>query len=151
MDAFNQDAPNQDGPNSQRFSQAVNRLRSEVDRLVDMVVLLALVVHYAVTGDTTMAYVSGVVLVASVLTSYIKARAEAMGISLPGGFVERGERIFVVAAGGFFGLMGPALWLLAIASVATVVQRFEAARRGLSHEAEEPEAEGNEGEWVHEK
>lgn len=36
MDAFNQDAPNQDGPNSQRFSQAVNRLRSEVDRLVDM-------------------------------------------------------------------------------------------------------------------
>jgi len=36
MDAYQQNAPNQDGPNSQRFSQAVNRLRSEVDRLVDM-------------------------------------------------------------------------------------------------------------------
>lgn len=126
-------------------------LDSTLDRLVDMVVLLALVVHYALTGDTTMVYVGGLVLVASVLTSYIKARAEAMGISLPGGIVERGERIFLVAAGGFFGLMEPALWLLALASVATVIQRFEAARRGLSHEVQDPEAEGNEGEWVHEK
>ncbi|MEE3327091.1 MAG: CDP-alcohol phosphatidyltransferase family protein [Myxococcota bacterium] len=126
-------------------------LDSTLDRLVDMVVLLALVVHYALAENATMACVAGVVLVASVLTSYIKARGESMGISLPGGFVERGERIFVVAAGGFFGLMEPALWLLAIASVATVVQRFEGARRGLSHEAQDPEKESSGGEWVHEK
>ena len=35
-------------------------LDSTLDRLVDMVVLLALVVHYALAADTTMAYVSGV-------------------------------------------------------------------------------------------
>ena len=74
-----------------------------------------------------------------------------MGISLPGGFVERGERIFVLAAGGFFGLMEPALWLLSVASVVTVVQRFEGARRGLSQEGPEKATEGESGEWAHEK
>lgn len=126
-------------------------LDSTLDRLVDMVVLLALVVHYALSENITMSTVSGVALVASVLTSYSKARGEAMGISLPGGFVERGERIFVLAAGGFFGLMEPALWLLSVASVVTVVQRFEGARRGLSQEGPEKATEGESGEWAHEK
>ena len=58
---------------------------------------------------------------------------------------------FVLAAGGFFGLMEPALWLLSVASVVTVVQRFEGARRGLSQEGPEKATEGESGEWAHEK
>ena len=128
-------------------------LDSTLDRLGDMVVLLALVIHFGLADNVTMASVSGFVLVASVLTSYTKARAEAMGIALPGGFVERGERIFLLAAGGFFGLMEPTLWILAVGSLTTVVQRFEAARRGLAQEDEhgDEKKESSRGEWVHEK
>ena len=126
-------------------------LDSTLDRLVDMVVLLALVIHYALTGHETLCGVAGVGLVASVLTSYTKARAEAMGVSLPGGIIERGERVLLIAAGGVFGLMGPALWVLAVGSTATVVQRFESARRHLGQEREKGDADERSGEWVHEK
>jgi len=107
-------------------------LDSTLDRLVDMAVLLALVVHYMDAGDLTTALVAGVGLVSSVLTSYTKARAESIDVSMPGGFIERGERIVLIVAGGILGIMQPALWVLAVGSTATVVQRFDAARRGFS-------------------
>ncbi len=106
-------------------------LDSTLDRLVDMVVLLALVVHYMGTGDRTTALVAAVGLVSSVLTSYTKARAESIDVSMPGGLIERGERIVLIVAGGLFGVMQPALWILAVGSTATVVQRFDAARRAF--------------------
>lgn len=115
-------------------------LDSTLDRLVDMVVLFALALHYAEAGGRTSALLAGVVLVASVLTSYTKARAEALDISLPGGIVERGERIVLLIAGGLFGLMEAVLWVLAVGATATVVQRFQSARRGMQAGAEAAEA-----------
>jgi CDP-diacylglycerol--glycerol-3-phosphate 3-phosphatidyltransferase len=106
-------------------------LDSTLDRLVDMAVLLALVIHYATLADVTTALVAGTGLVSSVLTSYTKARAEAIDVSMPGGFVERGERIVLIVAGGILGLMEPALWILAVGATATVVQRFDSARRAF--------------------
>ena len=111
-------------------------LDSTFDRLVDMAVLLALVFHYMTVGDVTTALVAGVGLVSSVLTSYTKARAEAIQVSMPGGFVERGERVVLIIAGGLFGLMVPALWILAVGATATVVQRFDIARRGFESQDE---------------
>jgi CDP-diacylglycerol--glycerol-3-phosphate 3-phosphatidyltransferase len=115
-------------------------LDSTLDRLVDMVVLLALVFHYVQVGDVTTGLVAGVGLVSSVLTSYTKARAEAIDVSMPGGFIERGERIVLIIAGGLFGLMEPALWILAVGATATVVQRFDSARRSFDSQ-DQPEAE----------
>jgi CDP-diacylglycerol--glycerol-3-phosphate 3-phosphatidyltransferase len=106
-------------------------LDSTLDRLVDMVVLLALTIHYAMLGDPATAVVAGVVLVASVLTSYTKARAEALDIPMEGGIIERGERIGILLAGALFNVMVPALWVLAVGATATVVQRFQSARRGF--------------------
>jgi len=106
-------------------------LDSTLDRLVDMAVLLALVFHYVGGGDVTTGLVAGIGLVSSVLTSYTKARAEAIDVSMPGGFVERGERIVLIVAGGILGLMQPALWILAVGATATVVQRFDSARRAF--------------------
>ena len=95
--------------------------------------LLALVVHYALAGDQSTALVAGVGMMASVLTSYTKARAEAIHVELPGGsIVERGERIVLLIAGGLFGVMVIALWILAVGATATVVQRFTSARRALA-------------------
>lgn len=106
-------------------------LDSTLDRLVDMVVLLALSIHYALQGDPATAVVAGVVLVASVLTSYTKARAEGLDIEMEGGIIERGERIGILLAGALFNVMVPALWVLAVGATATVIQRFQSARRGL--------------------
>jgi CDP-diacylglycerol--glycerol-3-phosphate 3-phosphatidyltransferase len=106
-------------------------LDSTLDRLVDMAVLLALVIHYALAGDPTTALVAGIGMVASVLTSYTKARAESIDVSLPGGIVERGERIVLLLLGAFTGLMELALWVLAVGATATVVQRFTSARRTM--------------------
>jgi CDP-diacylglycerol--glycerol-3-phosphate 3-phosphatidyltransferase len=70
-----------------------------------------------------------------VLTSYIKARAEGMGLSCDVGIVERTERLILVLLGtGFTGLGIPyaidvALWLLLVGSAVTVVQRIVAVRR----------------------
>lgn len=108
-------------------------LDSTLDRLVDMAVLLALVIHYVQSGDVTTGLVAGVGLVSSVLTSYTKARAEAIDVSMPGGFIERGERVVLLVAGGIFGLMEPALWILAVGATATVVQRFDSARRAFGN------------------
>ena len=62
---------------------------------------------------------------------YAKARAELMIPHLPGGVLERGERVGLLAAGGVFGLMVPALWLLAIGTTWTAGQRIAAAYREL--------------------
>ncbi len=106
-------------------------LDSTLDRLVDMAVLTGLAIHFASSGDIVTAWVAGVGLAASVLTSYTRARAEGLDIELHVGIVERGERIFIIVAGGVFGIMEIALWALAVGATITVVQRFTVARRSL--------------------
>ncbi|EFK53820.1 CDP-alcohol phosphatidyltransferase [Corynebacterium genitalium ATCC 33030] len=75
------------------------------------------------------------VLVLSQTISYIKARAEAGGLKVDGGLVERPERLIVSLVGLFLeGLGVPhaiecALWLLMVGSVFTVVQRLIIASR----------------------
>jgi CDP-diacylglycerol--glycerol-3-phosphate 3-phosphatidyltransferase len=64
------------------------------------------------------------VMVLGFLTSYIKARAEATGLSCNVGVAERGERMFIAAAGVVFNRIVPALILLFVLSAVTVVQRF---------------------------
>ena len=81
-------------------------------------------------------------LVTSQVISYAKARAEASGLSAEGGLIERPDRLVIVLVGaGFTGLGGHwgigwlewtiyvAMWLLAVASVITVVQRVHAVWR----------------------
>ena len=76
-----------------------------------------------------------VCLVLGVLTSYIKARAEGVGLSCDVGVVERTERLILVLVGtGFTGLGIPyaidvALWLLLAGSAVTVGQRLVAVHR----------------------
>ncbi len=76
------------------------------------------------------------VLVASLVVSYEKARAEGLGLTCNVGIAERPERLIVVlvAAGltGFGvpdGLLVGGLCLLAVLSAVTVVQRLLEVRR----------------------
>ena len=106
-------------------------LDSTLDRFVDMAVLLGLLIHYGAQAALVPQLLAGVVLVSSILTSYAKARAELMIPHLPGGMLERGERVGILAAGGFFGVMVPALWVLAIGTPWTAVQRIVSAYHEL--------------------
>jgi phosphatidylglycerophosphate synthase len=116
-------------------------LDSTLDRLVDMAVFVGLMVHYADIGRPALVTLSGVGLIAGVMTSYAKARAEQLGPPIHVGVLERGERVVLLALGGLTGWMVPVLWLLAIGGGITVVQRFARAHRELAaieaHEAVE--------------
>ncbi|OAN37243.1 phosphatidylinositol phosphate synthase [Mycolicibacterium iranicum] len=75
-------------------------------------------------------------LVSSQVISYIKARAEASGLSGDGGLIERPERLVIVLVGaGLSGLpfipdvlLDVAMWLLAVTSVVTIGQRLHSVR-----------------------
>jgi CDP-diacylglycerol--glycerol-3-phosphate 3-phosphatidyltransferase len=74
-------------------------------------------------------------LVTSQVISYIKARAEASGLSAEGGMIERPERLVIVLLGaglsGLFGLpvlLHVAMWVLAVTSLITLGQRVHSVR-----------------------
>jgi CDP-diacylglycerol--glycerol-3-phosphate 3-phosphatidyltransferase len=111
-------------------------LDSTGDRAADAAVFGALVWWFSGAGDNRLLVLLALLcLVLGVLTSYIKARAEGMGLSCDVGVVERTERLILVLAGtGFTGLGIPyavhvGLWVLLVGSAVTVGQRFAAVRR----------------------
>jgi len=107
-------------------------LDSTLDRLVDMGILLGIVLHYAGKGEPGLVLLAGYALVATVLVSYAKARAELVVPVLEGGLFERGERIGLLAAGAILGFMVPALWIVAVGATITVAQRFSLAYREMA-------------------
>ena len=107
-------------------------LDSTLDRLADMAMLLGVMLHYAALGDAGTVLLGGVAMIASVLTSYAKARAEQFLPSFEGGFLERGERLTILGLGAVSGYMVVALWILAVAGSATVAYRFAIAYRELA-------------------
>ena len=61
----------------------------------------------------------------AVLPSYIRAKADALGIDGRGGLVERAERFVILGLGLLFpSLLVASLWVLVVLNLATSVQRF---------------------------
>jgi len=106
-------------------------LDSTLDRFVDMVILLGIAMYFARTGSSGGVLLAGAAMIAAVLVSYSKACAERFVPEITVGLLERGERMGILAAGALFGLMVPALWVVAIGSAITVIQRFERAYREM--------------------
>jgi len=106
-------------------------LDSTLDRLVDMVLLLGIAMYFAQTGRPGGVLLAGTALVSTVLVSYSKACAERFVPPVTVGVLERGERVGILAAGGIFGLLVPALWVVAIGSTITVIQRFVHVHREM--------------------
>lgn len=90
---------------------------------------------FVVVDDRLLAVAALVGLVTAQVISYIKARAEAAGLSADGGMIERAERFIITLVGtGLTGLgvsfaIHVALWLLAGLQLVTVIQRMIAVRR----------------------
>lgn len=112
-------------------------LDSTLDRVGDAAVFGGLVLWYAGRGaDPLLAAVALWCLSASLLISYIRARAEGLGMTCAVGVAERSERLIVIlVATGFSGLLHlpvlriAALWLLAVGTTVTVLQRLWTVRQ----------------------
>lgn len=106
-------------------------LDSTTDRLSDALLFAPLAWLYGVAPvrpDYDQPWVAAtalVALVASFLVSYVKARAEGLGIECKVGIVERAERLIImILALVFNALLPAAVLLLAVLSVVTVCQRI---------------------------
>src|SRR5262245_30886688 len=99
-------------------------LDSVIDRYSDLVVLLGIVVLYAQMPHARGAIVAMAGLIGSMMVSYTKARAESIGVRCTVGMMERPERMICLIAGALLDLLEPALWVLAILSNLTAIQRI---------------------------
>lgn len=111
-------------------------LDSTSDRVADGAIFGALVLNFADT-EPWLARLALFCLVFGVVVSYIKARAEGLGVQCNVGFAERAERLIIVLAGVILGAWVPyvlavALWVLAVATVVTVGQRLRHVHRLLA-------------------
>jgi CDP-diacylglycerol--glycerol-3-phosphate 3-phosphatidyltransferase len=111
-------------------------LDSTCDRMVDGALFAALAWWALTAGDEPVA--AGAALVALVggqIVSYVKARAESVGLTAEGGLVERAERLILGLLGCFLAGLGVpyaltvALVVLAIGTVVTLAQRIRAVWR----------------------
>ncbi|MDP2971399.1 MAG: CDP-alcohol phosphatidyltransferase family protein [Deltaproteobacteria bacterium] len=101
-----------------------NFFDSVIDRYSDLIFLLALSMHYLREGDSNLVILTSVVAIGTALIPYIRAKAEALRISCHIGLMERAERIILLSLGALFSWMEPVLWILAILTHLTVLQRI---------------------------
>lgn len=78
-------------------------LDSAIDRLADALPLLGLVVYYAHEG--AVAAIPALAILGGFTVSYVRARAEGLGIRLPPLFMRRAERVSLVTASLLLGLV----------------------------------------------
>lgn len=99
---------------------------SVLDRLSEAAVLAGLLFHYAAIGghneEVVLCYAA---IVGSIMVSYVRARAEGLGLTMREGLFTRAERVLLlgVALIAGHGVVRWALWALALLSHATALQR----------------------------
>ena len=108
-------------------------LDSTLDRASEGIVLTAVASQFAEAGDDVAVAATVVAVLASVMVSYTRARAEALGVKGDVGIAPRAIRVVILSIGllfakgaglGDFELLEPAVYVLAVLSIVTVFQRI---------------------------
>jgi CDP-diacylglycerol---glycerol-3-phosphate 3-phosphatidyltransferase len=116
-------------------------LDSTLDRIEEGVVLTAIAAYFADQGDELAVAAVVLVVLGSLMVSYTRARAEALGVECKVGLATRPVRVVILSAGllfakgagiGDFELLAPAIYLMAGLTAFTVVQRVWHVRRELN-------------------
>jgi CDP-diacylglycerol--glycerol-3-phosphate 3-phosphatidyltransferase len=116
-------------------------LDSTLDRLEEGVVLCAVGAYFASRGDELATAATVAAVLASLMVSYTRARAEALGVECKVGLATRAVRVVILSVGllfakgaslGDFELLAPSVYVLAGLSILTVGQRIAHVRRELA-------------------
>ena len=116
-------------------------LDSTLDRMEEGIVLTAVAFQFSQDGNDAAVAAVVIAVLASLMVSYTRARAEALGVECKVGIADRAVRVVILSAGLILArgagvldveLIEPAVWLLASLSVITVGQRIFHVRGELS-------------------
>jgi phosphatidylglycerophosphate synthase len=99
-------------------------LDSVLDRYSDLFLLFALIIYFLKKENDRLVILSSFVSMGTVLIPYVRAKSEALEIPCNTGLMERSERIILLAIGALFHWMEPVLWVLAVLTHFTVLQRI---------------------------
>jgi CDP-diacylglycerol--glycerol-3-phosphate 3-phosphatidyltransferase len=115
-------------------------LDSTLDRIEEGIVLAAVAWQFADGGDATLAAACLLVVLGSLMVSYTRARAEALGVECKVGIATRPVRVVILSAGLLFAdgeliadvdLLPAAIWVMLALTAFTVVQRVWHVRSQL--------------------
>jgi phosphatidylglycerophosphate synthase len=122
-------------------------LDSTLDRLEEGIVLIAVGAYFASKNNQVAAAATVAAVLGSLMVSYTRARAEALGVECKVGLATRPVRVVILSIGlifargaslGNFELLAPAVYVLAVLTVLTTLQRILHVRRQLKAIARQP-------------
>jgi CDP-diacylglycerol--glycerol-3-phosphate 3-phosphatidyltransferase len=126
-------------------------LDSTLDRVEEGIVLAAVAYQFSKDADLTViasndiaVAVTVLAVIASIMVSYTRARAEALGVECKVGIADRAFRVVVLSVGLVFGdlqAIEPAVYVLALMAVVTVFQRIFHVRSELKKPVTAPVTE----------
>ena len=123
-------------------------LDSTLDRLEEGIVLTAVAAYFASRHDQLAVAAVVAAVLGSLMVSYTRARAEALGVACKVGLATRPVRVVILSAGlvfakgaslGHFQLLAPAVYVLAVLTVLTTIQRIVHVRGELA-KADSPDS-----------
>jgi CDP-diacylglycerol---glycerol-3-phosphate 3-phosphatidyltransferase len=118
-------------------------LDSTLDRIEEGIVLAAVAGYFAAEGRDFAAAMCVVAVLGSLMVSYTRARAEALGVECKVGVATRPVRVVILSIGlifakgaglGDFELLAPAVYVIAALTIFTTFQRVWHVRNQLSSE-----------------
>jgi CDP-diacylglycerol---glycerol-3-phosphate 3-phosphatidyltransferase len=116
-------------------------LDSTLDRLEEGIVLTAVGAYFASRHDQAAVAATVAAVLFSLMVSYTRARAEALGVACKVGLATRPVRVVILSIGlvfakgasiGNFELLAPAVYVLAGLAVLTTIQRIAYVRKQLN-------------------
>ncbi len=119
-------------------------LDSTLDRIEEGVVITAIAWYFAEQGDSLAAAACVYVVLGSLMVSYTRARAEALGVECKVGLATRPVRVVILSIGvlfanglgiGDFSLLAASIYVMAALTTVTVIQRVWHVRGQLKTEA----------------
>jgi CDP-diacylglycerol--glycerol-3-phosphate 3-phosphatidyltransferase len=122
-------------------------LDSTLDRIEEGIVLTAIAAYFADRGDELAVAAVVLVVLGSLMVSYTRARAEALGVECKVGLATRPVRVVILSIGivfargagiGDFELLAPAIYVMAALTAFTVGQRVWHVRSALRTVPEAP-------------
>jgi CDP-diacylglycerol---glycerol-3-phosphate 3-phosphatidyltransferase len=129
-------------------------LDSTLDRIEEGIVLAAVAGYFAAQGEDFAAAMCVVAVLFSLMVSYTRARAEALGVECKVGLAPRPVRVVILSIGlifakgagiGDFELLAPAVYVIAALTIFTTFQRVWHVRNQLSGEVSGVKDDGGGG------